>query len=237
MSAAEDAARLRGWWHQWRDASDGFSSAVVTFNVRPARTLHASWIPHIADETVWQRLSAIPRTEPERSRHILAHFDLTDRLWTDFSEPTTRLALLDPTAFERLGLFLGLALRGAPVRHVVLGADRRRLIRDLGAEAVTFAVKRAPVFKVAVSGAARDAPEPMPSRPGFIAAGLRALDDLFGDAPYALKMRLRLKLPRNLGDPGQDESEPTDPNRQAKQRETAIRLAREVLPTWAPLFA
>ena len=220
-----------GW--KWLVAAPGpLGAAVYDFNFRPGTYVDPSWIADTVEPAVWTRLAGCARAEPKLSRYILERFELADRFWSDFSAPALRLALLEPGVLRRVALFTGLALSGASLRRIVLGAEVRRLKQEIGEDGYSFAVKRAPFLVGDIAG--RVPAGAGGSRSDFEGLGAGCLAAALAGHGPAVTLRLLLKLPKHLVRPAKEPAPPLPGDRLAALLQ---KIALEVAPACSPLFA
>ena len=121
------------------DARALFGARLVEFNLLPSRTLHPS---RYADYDA-PAVAVPPALEPAWHRHwsqaILRKLGLQDRPVSDTARPELALALLPGDRLARCARLLGATLCAPRLRRTIEGAAVRRLLDELGAEALDFA--------------------------------------------------------------------------------------------------
>ncbi len=214
----------------------GWAPVALTFNFDPRGFVHDSWIASVPHGELARRLRDEPGAVAQASRYLRRALELEGDYCDDFSAPRSRLALLDGDSLSRLSLYLGLALRCRELQTEMRGERLRSVKRSVGDEAFTFAVKRAPFL-----GSMPAFPyEPGSDEPKlrFTLIGLRFCAAQVADLSGGLRRRMMLKLPREwmpafeMTDDG-----PARPDTGGGPASIVLKLIKEILPRWHPLFA
>ena len=191
------------------------------FHTRPADTLHPSWRRHFAADLhaeVWIQ----PRARAPLSRHILNTLDLRERLCQDWSLPEWPTALLDPERLLRLARHIGAVLLAPRIRSSMARQQVLDWKEQLSPEAYRFALSSASLLRPL-------SPLPEPDRQRLPhELGYDWIHASLADAPDALRLRARLKLPIDCRTP--DLAPAT-----LKHMVTLVHSALE--PAWFLLFA
>ena len=208
---------------------------TLCFNLMPLRDLDESWLDVAGYAEMFRMATDVANAERWLSRYLIDTFGLADRYWFDFSAPRARLALLDRRALQDVCIHVGLVLRGPELRAEVNGVAMKRLRQDLGAEALDFAFKTAPLI---------GAPEDFSLNAGV---GDVRLDLMACGAAYAVHVkaavdaayarRFFLKFPQALSTPLQGHIEKSY-NEEDDEVLSPLtrRVMKEVAPQWLPLF-
>jgi len=174
---------------------------VLRFNLHPEATLHPSWLP--ASWPIRQRVAA--RAWKPSAQTVLADV-LRQRgvlgFESDyaFDSRRKRLLLLDPTSLRRLAFYLSLCAH-LPLlrpRRGALSAQMRRQARRIDADAVEFALERAPQ-----PTELRMSAHPLQERPAscgrvLMERGYRLLLAALAPEGDAALQRLQRMLPRRV---------------------------------------
>jgi hypothetical protein len=208
---------------------------IVGFNLMPFRDLDESWLDAVPHGHVYRHLNYTPEGERWFSQHLLETFNLKGRYWEDFSAPRTRLALLDKRALQDIFLFVGLVLHGPALRAEVSGVRLKRLRAAIGAKAMEFTFKTAPLLgePPAISldrESDDDRLSVMLAGAAYSVHGRIAADSAYG-------ARFAFRLPQSLAKRLEEFA------KQSTRKETddalpalTRRVMKEVAPSWLPLF-
>ena len=215
---------------------DRWAELAVRFNLAPFDYMHDSWLENFANRDLLRALEPHRAAGSRLSRHLLEILNLHDRFFVDFSEPRSRLALLDSASLENLLLYTGLALRAEEIRKLLDGAQVAKLRKILGAGAFEFAAKQVPLL----GGVPEFAYEPGHREPRgrlILIGALFALSrGAWSNPAYA--RRLVLRLPRDLSqDLLSPWPEPANNTENGKLPGLMTRLIKEFIAPWHPLFA
>jgi hypothetical protein len=213
---------------------DRWRKTALIFNTQPAAWLHDSWFDLLPHGAMARRLSAVPQATPQLSAYLLRAFGLERNYCENFTNPWTRLALLDGLALESLFLHVGLALRGHELQYEVMGERLRPLKQALGVEEWKFAIKRVPLLGVIPAFAFE--PDVIDLRTRFTLIGGRFCTGPLTPFGPPLMRRLTLKLPAAWS------ASLNAPNRSSDAVPAELpsllrKLIKDLLPTWNPLFA
>ncbi len=209
---------------------------AVVFNLAPATYIHDSWLETLPHGELVGILKREPDALASVSQFLLDALHLRDGYFCDFAEPRSRLALLDSAVLEKMFLYAGLALRSEEIRGEIDGVRLGRLREALGASALEFAVKRAPLLGKLPLFDYEPAASNLRVRLTLIGA-MYALSPAHWNDP-AYSRRVILKLPRGLSEELQStlpEHPRGDPGPELPG--LARRLIREFAPEWQALFA
>jgi hypothetical protein len=168
------------------------------------------------------------------SRYLAETLGLVDAYVYDFSDPRSRLALIDGPALERLSLYVGIALRSIEIKQEIDGERLRELKSILGEDGYRFASQRA-----AFLGSIPEFPfEPSKRDPHLRLSliGARYCVQQLSSLGRTLRRRMTLKLPSSWS------SSLVDAPILGMSREPALppllrKVIKEKLPQWHPLFA
>ena len=208
---------------------------ALSFNLMPCAGLDGTWLDAAQHGRLCHAAAASPDAEPKLGQYLLDTFEIADRYWCDFSAPRTRLALLDRHILQKVCMHTGLVLRGPEIRAELNGAVIKELRDAVGAEAIDFVFKTAPLI-----GAP---PEFIfDADTGDIRLDLIALGAAYAVHPEAANdnaytARLLFKLPQKLSKAFHaclrtgDVFERTDTLPPITRR-----VIKEVAPQWLPLF-
>ncbi|MCP3877881.1 MAG: YscK family type III secretion system sorting platform protein [Sulfitobacter sp.] len=210
--------------------------AALTFNFDPCSFVHDSWIASVPHGVLAQRLRDEPGAVAQASRYLRQAFELEGDPCDDFSAPRSRLALLDGDSLSLLSLYLGLALRSHELRSEVRGERLRSVKLSVGDDAYAFAVKRAPFL-----GSMPVFPyEPGSDEPKlrFTLIGLRFCVAQLADLNSGLRRRMMLKMPRDWMPAFETAEDRTGrPDADNGLASIVLKLIKDILPRWHPLFA
>lgn len=208
---------------------------TLSFNLMPLYELDQSWLESVPHVQICLMASEIVDAEQWLSRYLLDAFDLTDRYWCDFSAPRARLALLDRRTLQDICIHIGLVLRGDELRAEVNGATLKKLRDGIGAEAMDFAFKTAPLIGAPPKFALRHYTNDMFLDVMLLGAAYAIHLKAASDSAYAT--RFFLKLPRRLSELLQDFIENSSINESSDELPPLTRrVIKEVAPQWLPLF-
>lgn len=208
---------------------------TLSFNLMPLYELDQSWLESVPHVQTCLMASEIVDAEQWLSRYLLDAFDLTDRYWCDFSAPRARLALLDRRALQDICIHIGLVLRGDELRAEVNGATLKKLRDGIGAEAMDFAFKTAPLIGSPPKFALRHYTNDMLLDVMLLGAAYTIHLKAASDSAYATRFFLR--LPRSLSKLLQDFIENPNNNESSDGLPPLTRrVIKEVAPQWLPLF-
>ena len=172
---------------------------VLRFNLHPEASLHPSWLP--ADWPVHAR-SRLARLAPEARavlRDVLVHLGvLQGEPDYAFDSPLKRLLLLDPPALRRLAFYTSLCAHASLMRprRGALSAALRRQARRFDADAVEFALERAPQLTELQMSVHLLKERPAGCGRLLVDRGYRLLAALFAGEGEAAAQRLARMLPR-----------------------------------------
>ena len=157
----------------------------------------------------------------------------------NFSEESQRLALLDADTLKRVGLFFSAAVHAEEISHVIAREQVLTLRRELGADVLSYALKRGR-YQVGTLRAlllAPGVPSDLPGRVRTLAATVLAV--ISSDWPEPLKALAASRLPHVDSSPSSEDS-PLPQLRREQRRALWFTmkklLLREVAPEWAPCF-
>lgn len=204
---------------QWRNLA-------FALHFHPASYLHDSWIDTLPYSELIRRLRSVPKVTMRLSQYIDTTLTLEPRYWYDFSEPSTRLALLDTPSLESLFFYLGLTLRRNEISREIMGETLRTLKRTLGETALQFVLKEVPLLGTVPEFPFEPAKTHQKERLTIIGAKYCA-----HFLPYALVQRMALKLPFEwYAYFSTTQSTPVLLPRFVRK------LIKNILPAWDPLF-
>lgn len=215
---------------------DRWIEHALVFNFHPVAYIHDSWLGAVPYGDLIERLRGEPRAASHLSRFLREALGLEGKYCEDFSDRMARLALLDGDSIHSLFLYLGLALRNGELRTEIRGPEVSRLKDALGERAYVFAIRRAPFF-----GSLPDFQfEPGTGDPAerYARIGLQYCWGWLAGLGSGLVERLFLKLPRDWSRElvGQQSNRlPADAP--VDMPPLLLRLVKETLPRWTPLFA
>lgn len=106
---------------------------------------HESWFAALPHGEACQALAGFPRARARVSHYLLDTLELKDRFFPDFSEPRSRLALLDPDLLANLFLYIGTALRHEEFRNELDGRRVKTLRAELGQTLYEYVTRRVPL--------------------------------------------------------------------------------------------
>ncbi len=157
----------------------------------------------------------------------------------NFSEESQRLALLDADTLARVGLFFSAAVHAEELAHVIAREQVLALRRELGADVLSYALKRGryQVGSLRPLLLATDVPGDLAGRVRTLAAA--SLGIVSSDWPEQLRALAACRLPHVDMSPSSEES--SVPQLRREQRRALWftmkkLLLREVAPEWAPCF-
>ena len=174
------------------------AAALAAFNLDPLFQIDGSWLAAHGDARakVLKGLAPSREARPKLAKYLLDHHKLMGAWWTDFSSPSSRIALLDRDVLHTTLLRAGLFLKGGEIRRDLDGARRRATRAGVGDENMDFVLRAAPLL---------GRPEPMDyecdhidPRHKFMALGLAASVDRKLLEERAYRVRLSLRLPKQL---------------------------------------
>lgn len=213
------------------------AAALARFNFDPLSQIDSSWLAGHgeAGSDLLESIVRSPDARPKLARYLLDHHELTGKWWTDFSFPRSRIALLDRDVLQTALLRLGLLLKGDEIRHDLDGAHRRTTRARIGDEDMNFVLRTAPLL---------GRPEPIDydcehadPRHSFMAFGLAASVDRMLLEESAYRVRLSLRLPKQLAETLSDLATTDRSLRGAPGLSALIRrILKDFAPSWLPLF-
>ena len=183
------------------------AAALAAFNFDPLSQIDSSWLTDHGNAGAKLLESLVHRSDarPKLARYMLDHHMLTGTWWTDFSSPRSRIALLDRDVLQTALLRTGLVLKGDEIRRDLDGAKRRTMRAEIGDENMDFVLRTAPLL---------GRPEPidyegehLDPRHRLMAFGLAASVDRALLEKNAYRVRLSLRLPKQLAAPLSDLAE------------------------------
>lgn len=121
------------------DARALFGARLVEFNLLPSRTLHPTRHAEYGAPAQPVPAALAPAWHRHWSQAILRKLSLQDSPVRDCSRPELALALLPSDRLTRCARLLGAMLCAPRLRRVIAGAEVRRLLEGLGADALDFA--------------------------------------------------------------------------------------------------
>ncbi|MEM8985357.1 MAG: SctK family type III secretion system sorting platform protein [Pseudomonadota bacterium] len=208
---------------------------TLSFNLMPCVELDDSWLEAMPQGLGPRIMEENSHVAPQVGQYLLDTFEIADRYWSDFSASRNRLALLDCYTLQKVCMHIGLVLQGSKIRAEVNGAAIKRLRDAVGAEAVNFVFKTAPLIG--------ETPEFYfhtdinDIRLNLIALGVAYTihQNAAGDSAYTT--RLLFKLPKKLSKDLHRHLQTADGHKadDAMPRITR-RVIKEVAPQWLPLF-
>lgn len=204
------------------DARALFGARLVEFNLLPSRTLHSSRYAEYGAPAEPVPAALAPAWHRHWSQAILRKLGLQDSPVRDCSRPELALALLPGDRLARCARLVGATLCAPRLRRVIAGAEVRRLLEGLGADALDFARQSDAVLPAGVkTGDALDAQ-------GVDSLGRAVmLEALRGGGPeLALRAELRLAA-------GPAEKSPCSP---AQALDLALGVLKISEPTWHSSF-
>ena len=218
------------------EVAPSLAALSLDFNLAPVKYLHDSWYAVLPRGEFCRRLLGHGRARAHVSRYLLESLGLERRFHDDFSEPRSRLALLEPRLLETLFLYVGGALRSAEFRRELNGTRVALLNRALGSNLLDYATKRVPfagpVPEFTYEPEMRDNPRLRLIRIGAVySMSPRAA----ADPAYVGRVVLKLPHPISIdliSDVAREAVEPDNPGLPIVTR----RVVREFLPKWLPLF-
>lgn len=215
-------------------AAQPWVSKAVAFNLSPLKDLDESWLQTIPNGRLLPHLRGAA-AERWVSRHLLDAFDLAGRYWEDFSAPRARLALLDRQTLQAVLFHVGLVLRGGEIRGELNGARVKQLRAEIGAAAMDFVVKVAPLYGAVPELAYEPELADPRARLMLIGAAYSVHRTAAADAAYI--MRLAFKLPNGLCDGllKLANAHSSDDAGDSLPRVTR-RVIKDLVPQWLALF-
>jgi hypothetical protein len=207
---------------------------AAQFFLLPHRHLHDTWRAEMLPDPVWRVLADCPRTEGRLAAFVTerAGFDaLPSSLALD--TPKARFCLVPWAALGNVALRLGLALNAMRFSRMIDGKLVARLRRELGSDALEFALHRGPLITQDTDPLAPDLesdgrPAELLERSGINYFGL-ALADLDSH----LRERFKLRLPNQYAPLLAAPSGSVSPKAAWK----AVRkVVREAEPEWSGLL-
>lgn len=208
---------------------------ALSFNLMPCVELDDTWLEAMPNGELYRTIGKSSYAEPQLAQYLLDTFQIAGRYWSDFSAPRTRLALLERHTLQKVCMHIGLALRGPEIRAEVNGAAIKELRDAVGADAIDFVFKTAPLIgatpEFVFDAGANDI------RLDLIALGAAYAihQEAAGDSAYTT--RLLFKLPQKLSKAFHGYLETAD----VYEKTNALppitrRVIKEVAPQWLPLF-
>lgn len=172
-----------------------FGARLTEFNLLPSRTLHPT---RHAEFDAPQPAGPLPASleaawHRQWSVQILRRLGLHDRPVRDAQRPELALALLPPEPLVRCAQWLGVALCGPRLRRAIAGADVRRLLDGLGADAMAFARQSATTLHPGIAGCVSFSADDTVAAVGRL--GRATLMEALRGAGPELALRAELKLP------------------------------------------
>lgn len=170
---------------------------LCRFDFSPAEYIDASWLDTLEHAPSLRAMQRSVRARPHLSRHILRVLLLQPSSdWRLETDPL-RLALLAPQRLRRLVLESGLCLTARDLRHVVDGDRVRGLVKALGHDLYSFALRQAPATAESLGLPAlpleddgADSPESV-----VIRRGMGVLASVAGGMTHPVRKRMLIKLP------------------------------------------
>ena len=214
---------------------DRWAEMAVHFNLAPFDYIHDSWFADLSNGDLLRALEPHRESGPWLSRHLLEVLNLKNKFVLDFSEPRSRLALLDNESLENLFFYTGLALRAEEIRSLIDGAQVAKLRKVLGPSAFDFAIN-----EVSLLGSVPEfAYEPGHTEPRgrliLIGAVFTLSRKAWADPAYARRLVLRLHrdLCQDLLSPWPESLDTTE---NGKLPGLVTKLIKEFIAPWRPLF-
>lgn len=119
---------------------------VHQFNSAPAVYADPSWLESLVPQELFLRLRATRRGARRLSEILLIQYGLYNDACYDFETRSWRLALLPAEVLNKLSLYVGLSLQHRQIATLVDRAALSGIKKDIGEQAYTFAIKRAPLL-------------------------------------------------------------------------------------------
>lgn len=172
---------------------------VHEFNCHPAAYAHPSWLEALMSQQVFATLLTTRRGAARLSQCLLSRHRLADEFWYDFSQRRLRFALLPPDLLLKLVDCCGLVFQHRRIAATVGSSARSIIKKQIGENAYTFALKRAPLIRghlKKVDGPVWDGDS---AYGAFIRqSGLAYFLSHFYEAPTAIAGRLTFKFSQEL---------------------------------------
>lgn len=212
------------------------ANALATFNFDPLSQMDRSWLAEHgeAGSELLESLASNRDARPKLARRLLDHHKLTGAWWTDFSSALSRIALLERDVLQTVLLRAGLVVKGDEIRRDLDGGRRRATRSRIGDEDMDFALRTAPLLgRPKPIGYACDHADP---RHRFMAFGLAASVDRRLLKESAYRVRLALRLPKQLADVLSDLADTGSPGGTQRPGALTKRILKDLAPPWLTLF-
>ncbi|MEM9618007.1 MAG: SctK family type III secretion system sorting platform protein [Pseudomonadota bacterium] len=208
---------------------------TLSFNLMPCVELDDTWLETPSHSQLYRVVRESSDAEPWLAQYLFDTFDIADRYWCDFSAPNTRLALLDRRTLQKVCLHIGLVLRGPEIRAEVNGTAIKKLRSAVGAEAMDFVFRTAPLIGVPPDFAFDAGVDDI--RLDLIALGAAYAIRHEAARESAYITRFLFKLPREVSKILQDYSQTSDIHEKTDALSAITRrVIKEAAPQWLPLF-
>ena len=172
---------------------------VLRFNLEPLANLDQSWLEAVSCKDVFLLLRDTPDAWPWLSQHLLNDSGLANSYWEEFSPQRARLALLPRDTIQVIFLYVGLTVRGPEFRSQIAGETLKELRDEIGAEALEFVFRTAPLLGTPPSFAL-EVDTNTPLRSELILLGALYCAYRAAAKSDAYLKRLALKLPKEIAD-------------------------------------
>lgn len=168
---------------------------IAAFNFSPLSYIHESWLATLPGHQLLGTLKDNQRVGRRLSAYVLERLNLDAQYLFDFSDPFSRLVLIETDQLARLVIHLGLCINSEFIRHIVLRNELAQVKADIGENAYRFALKRAPHLGPIPISLRRGTANRDDYRANCIASGMRCLGVAYSSAERALTGRLVVRLP------------------------------------------
>jgi hypothetical protein len=165
---------------------------INEFNFLPLRYIHSSWLKTIPAGKCIEEMRSCARTEYRLSRYLLTHFELENEYYFDFTDEVKTIALLDQNKISEVARYAGLVINREQIKTKIARDEVVQLKQQIGEDAYTFAIKRAPFFGAIPEFPSIYTSEHMPVN--VTVSGIQCLATLFS-GNSALFKRVFLKFP------------------------------------------
>jgi hypothetical protein len=165
---------------------------INEFNFLPLRYIHSSWLKTIPAGKCIEGMRSCARTEYRLSRYLLTHFELENEYCFDFTDEVKTIALLDQNKIAKVAQYAGLVINREQIKRKIARDDVVQLKQQIGEDAYTFAIKRAPFFGATPEFPSTHASEHLPAN--VTVNGIQCLATLFSGNSAIFK-RVFLKFP------------------------------------------
>ena len=125
---------------------------VHQFNSAPAAYADPTWLEPLVPQDLFLRLRTTRRGAIRLSEILLIQHGLYNDTCYDFDTRSWRLALLPAEVMNQLSLYVGLSLQHRRIATMVDRVALAGIKKDIGEQAYTFAIKRAPLLTGKRSG-------------------------------------------------------------------------------------